>query len=162
MIALIESNETYKKALNIGLPQKVAALSDNKPYLLDNPVAYNNLYFSMQQFFKEVLHMGPEVVVITNGANGVYAATKDAIYFHPSIKTHIVDTVGAGDAFGSCFVGSITQGYSLEDALRRGVINSASVLGFIGAKQGLLTKEKLDEQLATLDQSLLQRYPLLS
>lgn len=162
MIALIESNEVYKKAFKIGQPQEIATPSDNKPYLLDNPIAYNNLYFSMQQFFKEVLHMGPEIVVITNGANGVYAATKDLIYFHPSIKTHIVDTVGAGDAFGSCFVGSIAQGYSIEDALRRGIINSASVLRYIGAKKGLLTKEALDEQLETLDKSLLQLYPLLS
>ncbi len=162
MIALIESGEAYKKALKTRQPQELAEPTNNKPYLLDNPVAYNNLYFSMQQFFKEVLHMGPEIVVITNGANGVYAATKELIYFHPSIKTHVVDTVGAGDAFGSCFVGSIAQGYSIEDALRRGIINSASVLHYIGAKQGLLTKEQLDEQLATLDKSLLQRYPLLS
>lgn len=161
MIALIESNETYKKSLKTKQPQDMSVQTNNKPYLLNNPIAYNNLYFSMQQFFKEVLQMGPEMVVITNGANGVYAATQDCIYFHPSIKTHIIDTVGAGDAFGSCFVGSIAQGYPIEDALRRGIINSASVLRYIGAKQGLLTKTALDEQLATLDKSLLQRYPLL-
>lgn len=161
MITLINSNESYKKALKTTEPTSTSSITNNTPYLLNNPVAYNNLYFSMQQFFKEILRMGPEIVIITNGANGVYAATKEQIYFHPSIKTEVIDTVGAGDAFGSCFVGSMIQGYSFEDALRRGVINSASVLRHIGAKQGLLTKESLDGQLATLDKSLLQAYPLL-
>jgi ribokinase len=161
MISLIESNDSYKKALKTKEPNETTTISNNKPYLLNNPVAYNNLYFSMQQFFKEVLRMGPEIVVITNGANGVYAATNNEILFHPSIKTEVVDTVGAGDAFGSCFSGSLIRGYSIEDSLRRGVVNSGSVLRFLGAKQGLLTKEDLEMHVAAVDESLLQRFPLL-
>lgn len=161
MISLIESNDAYKKALKTNEPSQETVISNNNPYLIDNPVAYNNLYFSMQQFFKEILRMGPEIVVITNGANGVYAATKDEILFHPSIKTEVIDTVGAGDAFGSSFAGSLIQGFSLEDSLRRGIINSASVLRFLGAKQGLLTKEALDQHLTKVDKNLLQRFPLL-
>jgi sugar/nucleoside kinase (ribokinase family) len=159
MISLIESSETFKQALTTPQPDTAACVTNNSPYLLNNPIAYNNLYFCMQQFFREVLLMGPEIVVITNGSNGVYAATKDAIFFHPSVKTEVVDTVGAGDAFGSCFVASLASGYSIEDALRRGVINSASVLRYLGAKEGLLTHEVLDSQLTTLDKNLLQRFP---
>lgn len=162
MISLIESSESYKRALKTSSMKTASSTADDTPHLLNNPIVYNNLYFSIQHFFQEILRMGPENVVITNGANGVYAATRDCIYFHPSIKTNVVDTVGAGDAFGSCFVGSIAQGFSIEDALRRGIINSASVLQHIGAKQGLLSKEALNEQLTTLDKSLLQRHPLQS
>ena len=43
--------------------------------------------------------MGPKTVVITNGSNGVYVATEKEIIFHPSIKTKVVDTVGAGDSW---------------------------------------------------------------
>ncbi|MBM3887283.1 carbohydrate kinase family protein [Candidatus Dependentiae bacterium] len=161
MISLIESNDIYKHALRTNQPNKKTTTANDAPYLLSNPVAYNNLYFSMQQFFKEVLSMGPEIVVITNGANGVYVATHDEILFHSSIKTEVIDTVGAGDAFGSCFTGSLIQGYSLEDSLRRGVVNSASVLRFLGAKAGLLTTDQLEKQTAIVDKNLLQRFPLL-
>ena len=161
MISLIESNDSYKHALKTQQPHETTAVSNCSPYLLNNPIAYNNLYFSMQQFFKEVLTMGPEIVVITNGANGVYVATNEEILFHPSIKTEVVDTVGAGDAFGSCFTGSLIQGHSIEKSLRRGVINSASVLRFLGAKEGLLTNDQLEQQITTVDSNLLQRFPLL-
>lgn len=162
MITLIESHDSYLKAFKTNQPTTTAQQSTNTAYLLDNPITYNNLYFSMQQFFKEVLSMGPKVVVITNGANGIYAATNEHILFHPSIKTNVVDTVGAGDAFGSCFVGSMALGFSLEDSLRRGALNSASVLRYIGAQKGLLTKEELNRQLTMVDKNLLQHYPLLA
>lgn len=158
IISLIESNESYKKAFKTTKTQSTP-VADDTPYLLKNPIVYNNLYFSIEHFFQEILDMGPEIVVITNGANGVYAATKECIYFHPSIKTDVIDTVGAGDAFGSCFVGSIAKGYSIEDSLRLGIINSASVLQYIGAKEGLLREEELNKRLSQLEKNLLQRHP---
>ena len=161
MISLIESNDTYKQILKKKQPESTPALTDNDPYLLSNAIPYKNLYFCMQQFFKEVLAMGPEIVIVTNGANGVYVATNNEIFFHPSIKTEIVDTVGAGDAFGSCFTGSLVQGYSIEDALLRGIVNSASVLSFIGAKEGLLTNEELNSRVAKVDKNMLQRFALV-
>ena len=104
--------------------------------------------------------MGPKVVVITNGCNGVYVATNEFIYFHPSMKVNVVNTVGAGDAFGSCFVGSLMLGSSITQALRNGIVNSASVLEDLGAKKGLLTLDQINKKVKTLDPSLLQRFDL--
>ncbi len=119
---------------------------DDAPYLLNQPIACEGMFFGMKQFFNTALTMGPHTVVVTNGANGVYVAHKKTVYFHPSIRVPVINTVGAGDAFGSAFVGSLIQGASIEVALQRGIINSASVLSHQGAKTGLLSAEMLNQQ----------------
>lgn len=162
MFALTESGANYKKSLLCDPGQQLCPLqvSQEQPYLLDMPLMYENLFFDSKKFFKTILATGVQLVVITNGANGVYVATPTHILFHPSIRTKLVNTVGAGDAFGSCFVGSLQLGYSVEDSLRRGILNSASVLSQLGAKKGLLTTVELDTKNSCLDKKLLQRFPL--
>jgi ribokinase len=102
--------------------------------------------FNIQDFCKEILKLGPRIVSVTNGAEGVYVGTLEAFYFHPSIPTQIVNTLGAGDAFGSCFVGSIYCGMSIAESMIAGLLNSASVISYPDAKTGLLTKVQLSEK----------------
>jgi sugar/nucleoside kinase (ribokinase family) len=85
-------------------------------------------------------------------------ATKECIYFHPSLPINVVSTIGAGDAFGSCFVASIVQGKTIEQAMLRGIINSGSVLGFLAAKTGLLTTQALEKKVAEAPQNLVQKF----
>ncbi len=169
MISLAQDNELFKKAFTfspdprscpIDLIETAHELLDDQPYLIDNPIACENLTFSIRQFFKQILALGPRIVVITNSSNGVYAATKDEIFYHPSIKTTVVNTVGAGDSFGSCFVGSLHYNDSIIDALRNGIINASSVLGELGAKKGLLSREVLKERALTIDNSLVKKFKL--
>jgi fructokinase len=55
------------------------------------------------------LASGPALVVVTLGAEGAYGRTRAAEVNRPARPVHVVDTVGAGDAFTS----------GLLDALRR-------------------------------------------
>ena len=163
MIALTKDDEEYKKAFESSKNKTKITLFDKTneiPYLLKTPFIYENFYFSIRKFFKEIIKMGPKIVVITNGENGVYVCTKNELLFHPSIKTEIRDTLGAGDAFGSCFVGSILHGNNIEDSLKYGIINSSSVIGQIGAKPGLLTYKKLKEKAKKLDTNLMQKFSI--
>lgn len=160
MIALVKENRNYGKAFQGECEQKFCKSEKREPRLLDSPFIYENFFFSVRNFFKETLKMGPKIVVITDGASGVYAATKKEILFHPSLKTEVVNTVGAGDAFGSCFVASLLHGYSIEQALKYGNINSASVLSSIGAKTGLLTLEQITERAKKVKNSLIQKFKL--
>ena len=157
MIALIESDENYKNLLKSSR-EKITLNTKKNPSLIENPIIYENINFSIYKFFKEVLKMGPKTVVITDGANGVYVGTKKEILFHPSIKTKVIDTVGAGDSFGSCFVASLYLKNKIEDALRFGIINSSSVISKIGAKTGLLSLEKIKEKAKKLNTKLLKKY----
>ena len=106
--------------------------------------------FNLNQFFKEVLALGPSIVSVTNGAEGVYVATQEKLYFHGSAPTKVVNTLGAGDAFGSCFVGQIYQGASIEEAMQAGLLNSASVISYPDAKKGLLTSAQIQEKRSIL------------
>lgn len=162
MLALIQGDETYQKALEwrehgqpIGINQH-----NTQAYLINNPLIYEERLFSIKRFFHEVLKMGPHTVVVTNGCNGVYVASDNQIMFHPSIKITVTNTVGGGDAFGSCFVASLLRNHTIEESLQNGILNSASVLQHTGAKAGLLTQQQLEQQRTKLDKKLLQRCPL--
>ena len=103
---------------------------------------------------------GPQCIVVTNGSEGVYVYTPEKLLFHPSLKLGIASTVGAGDAFGSTFLGSLLQGYSHEQAIIRGVINSAHVVKGMDATYGLLTSKELTEKADCLGTSSLNIFPL--
>jgi sugar/nucleoside kinase (ribokinase family) len=117
------------------------------PQLLQKPLMHKNKRCDLHAFFKLVHDSGPSIVVVTNGAEGVYLSDKKNIYFQESRATKVVSTVGAGDAFGSTFVASLLQNFSIEQALKYGVCNAASVINYAGAKEGLLTFEDLDTYL---------------
>lgn len=130
------------------------------PPLLQSSVRYENICYNIKMFFKEMLSRGPRIVAITDGAHGVYVATGNTIYFHPSLPSEIVSTLGAGDAFGSAFVAHIAHGASVADALRAGIINACSVISKVGAKNGLLTLQEIAHRLHTVAPALLQEFQL--
>jgi len=125
--------------------------------LLQEPLDEKSMLAS---FFNIIHGYGPNIIVVTHGAEGVYISDKKTIYFHPSIKTKIMSTVGAGDAFGSCFVAHLLHNQPIETALRAGIINSASVIAHLDTQSGLLTNHEITTKLKLLDQSLLQTYTL--
>jgi fructokinase len=50
---------------------------------------------------QEWLGLGPALVVVTRGGQGVYATTADLELWRPAMPIDLVDTVGAGDSFTS-------------------------------------------------------------
>ncbi len=162
MLALIQGDESYQKALEWCEQGNASGINqhNDKAYLLSNPLAYADRFFSLRLFFKEVLKMGPKIVVVTNGCNGVYVASNDQVTFCPSMKIAVTNTVGGGDAFGSCFVASLMLGNTIDEALQSGILNSASVLQSRGAKAGLLTLHQLEQHKLNIDRNVLQHCPL--
>lgn len=154
MVSLFETDQKLYTALkkNNEEPPK------NIPSLLTNIFSYQECCFSLLHFFKEVRNRGPKIVVVTNGAEGVYVCAQENIYFHPSVPTKIVNTLGAGDAFGSAFVAGIALYKSVEQAIRCGILNSISVIAHLDAKTGLLHKEQLEKSLKEMDVTLLQKF----
>ena len=94
--------------------------------------------------------IGPKTPVITDGRAGAYAfngADMWHVAMYPDPKPP-VDRTGAGDAFSSTFTSAIALGLGIEEALRWGPINSMSVVQYVGAREGLLTREQTEEYLA--------------
>ena len=136
-----EAQKFMHSLLNNQSPEIMVSVKKN---LLETQPIYQDDLFSLKTFFHKILSFGPRIVVVTDGNNGVYVATKENLYFHPALKIEkIVNTLGAGDAFGSSFCGAIYLGKSIETALSYGVINSASVVQFHDAKSGLLPHDEL-------------------
>lgn len=50
------------------------------------------------------LHQGPSVIIVTRGASGAFAATRDDVTRVPGRQVEVVDTVGAGDTFMSALI----------------------------------------------------------
>lgn len=94
--------------------------------------------------------LGPEIVVITDGPDGAYAFDGTDTWhmpMYPDPKPPM-DRTGAGDSFSSTFTSALALGKSIDEALMWGPINSMSVVQYLGAQEGLLTKEQLEEYLA--------------
>ena len=96
--------------------------------------------------------LGPKAVCITDGPAGAYARDFKGNYWampvYPDPKPPLQRT-GAGDAFSSTITVALAMGREFSEALRWGPVNSMSVVQGIGARAGLLKRDKLEEYLAS-------------
>lgn len=100
---------------------------------------------------------GARNVCITDGKNGAIAADGKQIYQCPVAQAAVVDTTGAGDAFGTALTWAILSGFDLPTALKAATINGASVVSAIGAQTGLLTETDMITKLRELDLNVMAR-----
>jgi len=105
---------------------------------------------SVPELLRGISKLGPKIPVITDGPNGAFALDGDDVWFIPMYPDpkEPVDRTGAGDSFSSTFTAALAAGHDVKTALTWGPISSMSVVQYIGAQEGLLSKEKLDEYLA--------------
>ena len=115
------------------------------------------LDLSLSAFFAALRRLGPRLVVVTDGRDGAYLGTQEAIHYCPVLETQVGGTAGAGDAFSATFTAYVASKRSPEDALRAAAINAAAVVGHIDTQSGLLTREAIDERLATVRNTLVVR-----
>lgn len=150
-ILILNANEVETLMLTLLQMQTNIKMFSEKLYHKDVPdlmkslINYGNKSFTILDYFNYILKNGPSIVIVTNGDKGVYIAHNNTVYFHESIKPEkIINTLGAGDAFASCFIASLLNELSLEDSLFYGLINASSAIEYEGAKTGLLTYEELN------------------
>jgi len=105
---------------------------------------------SILKLFTE-LHSGKNRVrIITDGERGSYVCNGASCYRAGTSGKKSVSRTGAGDAFGSGVVASLLQGDPIHTALRVGTLNAESVIGSLGAKEGILKKFPSASALATM------------
>ncbi|MFW5853185.1 MAG: carbohydrate kinase family protein [Patescibacteria group bacterium] len=99
----------------------------------------------IKDLLKAVNDLGPNIVVITDGPKGAYAYDGQETWYipmYPDPKPP-VDRTGAGDSFSSTFTAALAAGNDIPTAISWGPINSMSVVQYIGAQEGLLSKEEI-------------------
>jgi ribokinase len=87
-------------------------------------------YHDIHGLMDRLHHLGPKIVVITDGPDGAYASDgqnrfKMPLYPDPAPP---FERTGAGDAFASTFVAALAKGNTIEGALQWEPINSMSVV----------------------------------
>jgi sugar/nucleoside kinase (ribokinase family) len=93
--------------------------------------------------------LGAKNVVITDGENGSFVEDENNQFYSLGVeKVNVVEKTGAGDAYTAAFLSAVINGKSVEEAMRWGALDSASVVQKIGAEEGLLKKSELEEKLA--------------
>ena len=94
---------------------------------------------------------GVKMIGMTDGKRGAWGYDGTELWYCPiHTRTTVVDSTGAGDAFGSGFFGAYLAGRDLPQALAWGIANSGSVVGAYGAIEGLLDEPTMESLLATI------------
>jgi sugar/nucleoside kinase (ribokinase family) len=107
-------------------------------------VPANELVPRQLSYREKIFSSKHSLLVITDGEYGSYAQGTDGIVHQAALKVkQVIDATGAGDAFTSGFIAARLEGLSLQDSLRSGARNSASVIQKINAQDGLLGQEAL-------------------
>lgn len=104
---------------------------------------------------KALIDAGVANVFITEGKEGTIASDGTNTYHCPCLSNvEVIDTTGAGDAFGTGITWALLNGLSLPETLKAGTINAASVISRIGAQAGLITDTEMRERLADTNLSV--------
>ncbi len=89
-----------------------------------------------------------QIIVITDGKNGVYAYDGKTFFQCPPFPAQVVSTLGAGDAFSSTFCAALTKtNFDIGRSLMYASVNSASVVSNFGASAGFLNFEQIEKRL---------------
>lgn len=93
----------------------------------------------------ELLNWKPNLIAVSGmGVRGCALGTRDGVrYFPPvSMPTPVIDTNGAGDGLAVGFLSSyVLDGYSLEDAIRRGQIAARYTCAQKASSSNLITPD---------------------
>jgi ribokinase len=100
------------------------------------------------KLMQDLMNLGPKLVCVTDGIKGAYTYDGTDAYFIGVYPHTPFERTGAGDAFASTFTTALLLGLTPDQALMWGPINSMSVVQKVGAQEGLLTREKLEEYLS--------------
>ena len=73
-----------------------------------------DLHFLGYSGGEEVHELGPELVVVTRGADGMEGITSEGVVSVPGVKVEVVDTVGAGDTVGAILIEGLLR-YGFDD-----------------------------------------------
>ena len=101
---------------------------------------------SVRQFH----NLGAKNAIVTNGALGAYIHDGEGFVFIPTYPNSEppIERTGAGDAYAATFVSALILGKTPREAALWSPINARSVIQFVGAHQGLLTRSAVEKLLA--------------
>lgn len=101
----------------------------------------------IKKLLEKLSDTGVRKVVITDGSRGSYGYDGNKFFKLESFPAEVVQKTGAGDAYATAVVAGLIHGENLEEAMRWGACNSASVVSAMGPQEGLLSLNQMREKL---------------
>jgi ribokinase len=101
-----------------------------------------------KELLKGLAELGPGICIVTDGSRGLQVFDGENFYSGKPKNVKVIDTTGAGDAFGTGFLAGIIMKKSwpldkrIRFAIKLGLADSESVIRHTGTKTGLLNKKK--------------------
>ena len=94
---------------------------------------------------KELLSYGTKTIIATLGSRGALIATNENIEIVSGYKVKVVDTVAAGDSFNGAFAVALTEGKTLQEAVKFANAMGALTVTEKGAIPSLHTRKQVEE-----------------
>ena len=96
----------------------------------------------------KITDYGFELISVTDGENGAYALNdkNKSVYKIEAKQVDVNEKTGAGDAYAAAFLASYLNNLSIEECMKRGVLNALEVISSIGAHTGQLRSEEMDQK----------------
>ena len=94
---------------------------------------------------KELLSYGTKTIIATLGSRGALIATNKNIEIVSGYKVKAVDTVAAGDSFNGAFAVALTEGKTLQEAVKFANAMGALTVMEKGAIPSLHTRAQVEE-----------------
>lgn len=135
-----------KKIKSFLIQTNIIILNLSEANLLTN-LKTNNV----QKLFTKLRLLAPLAdFCLTAGDQGAWLLQKNTTYYAKPAKIKIVNTTGAGDAFGSGLVAGLLIYQDASRAMQIAMLNAQGVIQKMGAKHGLLKNPPSDKMLKTI------------
>jgi len=99
-----------------------------------------------QDCLRRARQAGLKNIIMTDGPAGAWVLDEGFIYSSGMYKkVRVVDRTGAGDAYSAGYIAARIKGASVEEAMSFAAANATSVVGYIGAKDGILRNSAIHQ-----------------
>ena len=94
---------------------------------------------------KELLQLGPKLVILTLGADGVIYGDNNTIHHCSAFAVNAVDTTAAGDVFCGSFAVAHVEGKTLHEAVQFATAASAICVTKMGAQPSIPSRIEVEK-----------------
>ena len=104
--------------------------------------------YSLVKASREILKMGPKVLIIKKGEHGALLFNEKQVYFAPALPLEdVFDPTGAGDTFAGGFIGYLAStGDTSFEEMKRAILYGSAMASFCVEKFGLERLENLSRE----------------
>lgn len=100
-----------------------------------------------------LLNRGVRNVLVTIGEKGALLTNDAGCTLYPPQKQKAIDTTAAGDTFNAAFIVGLSEGMTVENAVRFGNVCASLTVTKLGAQDAIPTREEADSAFLEFDET---------